>query len=321
MNFPSDEELMNGPAASTEGLTFSYPEDYRAGFACFVGRPNVGKSTLTNAMVGSKIAITSGRPQTTRHTIRGVIHRDDAQLVLVDTPGFHRPRTLLGKRLNDVVRETLAQVDLIGVCLPADEKIGPGDRLIVAEAAAARTPMVAIITKTDKASKEQVAQALMAAAELHDFVDIVPVSAVKDSQVDVLTDVLLSHMPPSPPLYPDGDITDEPEQVLIAEFVREAALEGVREELPHSLAVVVDDTERRPTRNGDMLHVYVTMYVERESQKAIIIGKNGSRLRNVGARARKQIEALVGEKIFLDLHVKVAKDWQRDPKLLGQLGF
>ncbi|MDO4607084.1 MAG: GTPase Era, partial [Bowdeniella nasicola] len=265
--------------------------------------------------------ITSGRPQTTRHTIRGVIHRDDAQLVLVDTPGFHRPRTLLGKRLNDVVRETLAQVDLIGVCLPADEKIGPGDRLIVAEAAAARTPMVAIITKTDKASKEQVAQALMAAAELHDFVDIVPVSAVKDSQVDVLTDVLLSHMPPSPPLYPDGDITDEPEQVLIAEFVREAALEGVREELPHSLAVVVDDTERRPTRNGDMLHVYVTMYVERESQKAIIIGKNGSRLRNVGARARKQIEALVGEKIFLDLHVKVAKDWQRDPKLLGQLGF
>ncbi|SDZ81763.1 GTP-binding protein Era [Bowdeniella nasicola] len=322
MNFPSDDELMAGEDVTPAHLIAEYPEDFRAGFACMVGRPNVGKSTLTNAMVGQKIAITSLRPQTTRHTIRGIVHRDDAQLVLVDTPGFHRPRTLLGKRLNDVVRETLTQVDVIVVCLPATDEIGPGDRFIVSEAAATKTPLVAAITKTDLAGKERTARALIEASQLADFADLVPVSAVAGHQVDTLTDVLVSYLPKSPPLYPSGDITDEPENVLIAEFVREAALEGVREELPHSLAVLVEETRRLPAKNGgDLLHVYVTMYVERESQKAIVIGRGGSRLREVGSRARSQIEALLGEKIYLDVHVKVAKDWQRDPKLLGRLGF
>ncbi len=322
MNFPSDDELMAGEDVTPAHLIAEYPEDFRAGFACMVGRPNVGKSTLTNAMVGQKIAITSLRPQTTRHTIRGIVHRDDAQLVLVDTPGFHRPRTLLGKRLNDVVRETLTQVDVIVVCLPATDEIGPGDRFIVSEAVATKTPLVAAITKTDLAGKERTARALIEASQLADFADLVPVSAVAGHQVDTLTDVLVSYLPKSPPLYPSGDITDEPENVLIAEFVREAALEGVREELPHSLAVLVEETRRLPAKNGgDLLHVYVTMYVERESQKAIVIGRGGSRLREVGSRARSQIEALLGEKIYLDVHVKVAKDWQRDPKLLGRLGF
>lgn len=322
MNFPSDDELMAGEDVTPAHLIAEYPEDFRAGFACMVGRPNVGKSTLTNAMVGQKIAITSLRPQTTRHTIRGIVHRDDAQLVLVDTPGFHRPRTLLGKRLNDVVRETLTQVDVIVVCLPATDEIGPGDRFIVSEAVATKTPLVAAITKTDLAGKERTARALIEASQLADFADLVPVSAVAGHQVDTLTDVLVSYLPKSPPLYPSGNITDEPENVLIAEFVREAALEGVREELPHSLAVLVEETRRLPAKNGgDLLHVYVTMYVERESQKAIVIGRGGSRLREVGSRARSQIEALLGEKIYLDVHVKVAKDWQRDPKLLGRLGF
>lgn len=322
MNFPSDEELMAGENVTPILPQVEYPADFRAGFASIVGRPNVGKSTLTNKMVGAKIAITSGRPQTTRHPIRGIVHRDEAQLVLVDTPGFHRPRTLLGKRLNDTVRETLTQVDVIVVCLPAGEKIGPGDRFIISEAKSARTPMIAAITKCDLVSRDQVASALIAANELDVFDEIVPLSALSGEGIDTLIDVLLARMPLSPPLYPDGDLTDEPERVLIGEFVREAALEGVRDELPHSLAVQVEDTERATTRAGkELLHIYATIYVERTSQKGIIIGKQGVRLREVGVRARQQIEALLGEQVYLNLHVKVAKDWQRDPKFLGRFGF
>ncbi|MDO5699991.1 MAG: GTPase Era [Bowdeniella nasicola] len=322
MKFPSDDELTDGPNVTPMPIQTDYPEDFRAGFACMVGRPNVGKSTLMNTMVGSKIAITSDRPQTTRHTIRGIVHHADSQLVLVDTPGFHKPRTLLGKRLNDVVRETLSQVDVIVVCLAANEKIGPGDRFIISEATRARTPLIAAITKTDLANSAQIAGALLEASSLADFEDLVPVSSVRDDQVDILTDEILTRLPLSPPLYPNGDITDEPEHVLFAEFVREAALEGVRQELPHSLAVEVSETWREKTSAGkDLLHVEVTMYVERESQKAIVIGRGGSRLREVGTRARRQIEALIGEQIFLRLHVKVAKDWQRDPKYLGRFGF
>ena len=299
------------------------PEDFRAGFACLVGRPNTGKSTLTNALVGTKIAITSNKPQTTRHTIRGVVHRDDHQLVLVDTPGLHRPRTLLGSRLNDLVSTTLAEVDVIGFCLPADEQIGPGDRYIAEQLADIRTPVVAIVTKTDTVSREQVAAALMAADELGDFDDVVPVSAVDGFQVDTVDQVFASYLPFSPPLYPEGDITDEPESVLVAELVREAALEGIRDELPHSLAVQVEEMIERPDRPADkpLLDVHVNLYVERESQKAIIIGKKGSRLKQIGTQARQGIEALLGTPVFLNLHVKVAKDWQRDPKALGRLGF
>lgn len=313
----ADPTRAGDPAADTGG-------SYRAGFACLVGRPNAGKSTLTNALVGQKVAITSTRPQTTRHTIRGVVHRDEGQLVLVDTPGLHRPRTLLGERLNDLVLQTLTQVDVIVFCLPADQAVGPGDRFIAEQVADARTPVVAAVTKTDTVSKAAVAEQLLAVSELGDWADIVPVSARQGDQIDVLMRVLFSHLPRSLPLYPDGDLTDEPDAVMVGELVREAALEGVRDELPHSLAVVVEEiVERdRPARDGrPLLDVRVNLYVERDSQKGIVIGTRGARLREVGSRARQGIEALLGAAVYLDLHVKVAKDWQRDPKQLHRLGF
>jgi GTP-binding protein Era len=296
-------------------------EDYhRAGFACFVGRPNTGKSTLMNALVGHKVAITSSRPQTTRHTIRGVVHRPDAQLVLVDTPGLHKPRTLLGQRLNDLVRATWAEVDAVGFCLPANEDVGPGDRFIADELAALqRSPVVAVVTKTDLVGRRQLAEQLLAVSKLLDFAEIVPVSAVRGEQVGVLADVLVRLLPTGPPLYPEGELTDEPEQVLVAELIREAALEGVREELPHSLAVTVEEMVPRDDR--DLVDVRADIYVERASQKGIVIGSGGARLREVGTTARRHIEALLGTPVFLDLHVKVAKDWQRDPKQLRRLGF
>jgi GTPase len=293
---------------------------FRSGFACFVGRPNAGKSTLTNALIGTKVAITSSRPQTTRHAVRGIVHRPDAQLVLVDTPGLHKPRTLLGQRLNDLVRETYANVDVVCLCVPADEKLGPGDRFIAAELAELKTPVVAVVTKTDKASRQQVGEQLVALSQLQDFAEIVPTSAVSDFQVSLLADLLVARLPEGPALYPDGELTDEPEQVLVAELVREAALEGVRDELPHSIAVTVEEMGPRAGRD-DLLDVYATVHVERQSQKAIVLGSGGSRLKDVGTRARKQIEALLGTKVYLDLHISVAKDWQRDPKQLRKLGF
>ncbi|MFA1550065.1 GTPase Era [Actinomadura chokoriensis] len=297
------------------------PEGRRAGFACFIGRPNVGKSTLMNALVGTKVAITSSRPQTTRRAIRGIVHRPDAQLVVVDTPGLHKPRTLLGERLDSLVRSTLTEVDAIGFCVPADQPVGPGDKYIARELAGVKkTPVVAIVTKTDLAAPEQVAEQLLAVGRLGEFADIVPCSAESGFQVDLVGDLLISHLPEGMPLYPEGDLTDEPEQVLISELIREAALEGVREELPHSIAVVVDEMAPREGRD-DLVDVYAHLYVERPSQKGIIIGHKGSRLREVGAAARRQIEALLGTKVFLDLRVSVLKDWQRDPKQLRRLGF
>lgn len=297
--------------------------EFRSGFVCFVGRPNTGKSTLTNALVGTKVAITSNRPQTTRHTIRGIVHREDFQIVLVDTPGLHRPRTLLGQRLNELVKDTYSEVDVIGMCIPADEKIGPGDRWIYEQirAVAPRTTLIAIVTKIDKVSKDRVGEQLLAVSELFGpDADIVPVSATSNTQLDVLTDVLVSKLPPGPAFYPDGELTDEPEEVLMAELIREAALEGVRDELPHSLAVVIDEVEQREGRD-DLIDVHAILYVERDSQKGIVIGKGGARLREVGTAARIQIEKLLGTKVYLDLRVKIAKNWQRDPKQLGRLGF
>ncbi|MGH3397404.1 MAG: GTPase Era [Streptosporangiaceae bacterium] len=294
---------------------------FRSGFACFAGRPNVGKSTLMNALVGTKVAITSSRPQTTRRAIRGIVHRPDAQLIIVDTPGLHRPRTLLGERLDSLVRSTLTEVDVIGLCIPAAERIGPGDKYLAAELAGlGKTPIVAIVTKTDEASREQIARQLVAIGELGDWADMVPVSAVSGFQLDVLADVLISHLPPGRPLYPDGDLTDEPEQQMVAELIREAILEGVRDELPHSIAVVVEEMGPREGRD-DMVDVHAIMYVERPSQKAIVIGAKGARLKAVGTQARHQIEALLGTKVYLDLRIKIAKDWQRDPKQLRRLGF
>jgi GTPase len=304
-------------------------DSFRSGFACLVGRPNVGKSTLINALVGSKVAITSSRPQTTRHVVRGLVHRADAQLVLLDTPGLHRPRTLLGERLNDAVRGTWSEVDVIAVCLPADERIGPGDRFLAGELARVRrTPAIAVATKTDLVGSDRLAEHLAQIAELGDasgieWREIVPVSATTGHQVDLLRDLLIAGLPLGPRLFPEGELTDAPEEQLVAELIREAALEELRDELPHSVAVIVEEMGRREDRPDDrpLVDVQANVFVERASQKGIVIGARGGRLREIGSRAREQIERLLGSPVYLDLHVKVAKDWQRDPRQLRRLGF
>ncbi|WP_431800737.1 GTPase Era [Microbacterium sp. bgisy203] len=295
--------------------------EFRSGFVTFVGRPNVGKSTLTNALVGEKVAITSDKPQTTRRAIRGIVNRPGGQLVIVDTPGIHKPRTLLGERLNDLVEQVLGDVDAICFLVPATEKVGPGDRRIAASLDGyPRAKKVAVVTKTDLASRDQITERLMEADSLREDWDaVIPISAVAGEQLDVLADELLSLMPEGPALYEEGVVTDESLEDRIAEIIRESALEGVRDELPHSIAVTIEDISERDT--GSMTDIHANVVVERDSQKAIIIGNKGSRLRDVGARARAQIEPLVGTKVFLKLHVRVAKEWQRDPKQLGRLGF
>jgi GTP-binding protein Era len=301
-------------------MTELQPQEHRAGFVSFVGRPNVGKSTLTNALVGEKVAITSSKPQTTRRAIRGIVHQPHGQLVLVDTPGIHRPRTLLGQRLNEVVQATLGDVDVIGFCIPANEKIGPGDRFINEQLDQyPRAKKVAIVTKIDSASRPAVAAQLLAVSALREWETIVPISAASAIQLDVLTSELIRLLPVSPKLYPDEAVTEEGLESRISELIREAALEGVQDELPHSLAVTVDDMIERDDK--DLVEIYANLFVERDSQRGIVIGKGGERLREVGAAARAEIEPLVGKKVFLSLRVKVAKDWQRDPKQLGRLGF
>lgn len=306
---------------------------HRSGFACFVGRPNAGKSTLTNALVGGKIAITSSKPQTTRHAIRGLVNRDDAQLILIDTPGLHKPHTLLGERLNALVRSTWSEVDTIGMCLPANESVGEGDKFLIKELAqlqktSRKKPIFAIATKIDLVKPDKLRDHLLSIQQAGadyglQWQEIIPVSAVANDQVDLLADLLIDTLPEGPALYPGGQLTDEPEETLIAEIIRESALEGVRDELPHSIAVIVDEMVPRPDRPADkpLIDVRVNVYVERDSQKGIIIGKQGARLRQIGSDSRAQIEKILGTPVFLDLHVKVAKDWQRDPKQLRKLGF
>jgi GTPase len=314
----------------TEGHRSDPVGQFRSGFACFVGRPNAGKSTLTNALVGQKIVIESSKPQTTRHAVRGIVRRPDAQLVIIDTPGLHKPRTLLGERLNDIVRATWSEVDVVGVCLPADQRIGPGDRYLVSELAALpKTPqLVAIATKSDLVPSQRMAEHLVSMADLENvlkinWADIVPVSATQHFQLDVLSEALIGLLPGGQPLYPDGEITDEPEETLVAELIREAALEEVTDELPHSITVTVDEMGLRDGRpaNKPLLDIYASMIVERDSQKGIVIGHRGSRLQQIGAAARQQIEVLLGTPVYLDLRVKVLKEWQRNPKHLNRLGF
>ncbi len=307
--------------------------EHRSGFVAIVGRPNAGKSTLTNALVGRKVAITSTKPQTTRRVIRGVVHRPGAQIVLVDTPGIHRPRTALGERLNALVEQQWAEVDAIAICLPADEDIGPGDRRIAHRLAGAtrggrRTPLVALVTKTDRVPHHRLAAKLDSVAALGvasgvDWAAVVPVSAKAGEQLDDVIAELSAALPLGPALYPDGELTDEPEVVMVAELIREAALEQVSDELPHSIAVVVEELTPRPDRPAErpLLDVRATVFVERPSQKSIVIGAKGARLRDIGSRARAAIEAMLGTPVFLDLHVKVAREWQRDPKQLRRLGF
>ena len=293
---------------------------FRAGFVSFVGRPNVGKSTLTNALVGEKVAITSSKPQTTRRAIRGIVHLDGGQLIIVDTPGMHRPRTLLGERLNSIVQDTLAEVDVIGLCLPANEKIGPGDRYINEQLDSfPRAKKVAIVTKIDASSRPGVAEQLQAVSELRDWDAIIPISSFDKVQLDILGAELVKLMPLSEALYPSDSVTDETTESRVAELIREAVLEGVMDELPHSIAVTIDDMIESSSK--DLLEIYANLFVERDSQKGIIIGHQGQRLQDVGARARVEIEKLLGRKVFLSLRVKVAKEWQRDAKQLGRLGF
>jgi len=302
---------------------------HRSGFVSIVGRPNAGKSTLINRLVGQKVAITSSRPQTTRRVIRGILTRPDAQLVLVDTPGYHRPRTLLGERLNDQVREAWAMVDAIAFCMPADQAIGPGDRFIAKEVTGlGRTPVVAVVTKADAVNREVLAERLAEVAALAEelgisWASVVPVSSARGENIEVLVDALIALLPPGPVLYPDGEVSDEPIEIAVAELIREAALEGVQDELPHSIAVVIEEMGRREDRPEDrpLTDVHANLFVERDSQKAIVIGKGGARLKQVGTRARAEIERLIGTPVYLDIHVKVAKDWQQDPKKLRRLGF
>lgn len=311
-----------------------YPEHFRSGFVSLVGRPNAGKSTLTNAMVGTKVAITSSKPQTTRRVIRGIVTAEDHQLILVDTPGLHRPRTLLGERLNDLVAETLSGMDAVAMCIPANEKIGPGDRFITEQLAKLyKIPVIALVTKVDTVTRGVLADQLIAVQQLGEegltpdngegFAEIVPVSVKGDVQVDTVVEVLTKYLPQSPPLYPDGEITDEPDDIMVAELIREAALEDVFDELPHSLAVVVNEMTERDGEPGEqaITDIYAEIYVERDSQKGIIIGKGGAQLRTIGQRSRKSIRRLLGTQVHLDLVVKVAKEWQRNPKHMNRLGF
>ncbi|HEU4895981.1 MAG TPA: GTPase Era [Actinomycetota bacterium] len=292
----------------------------KSGLVALVGRPNVGKSTLLNALLGQKLAITSDKPQTTRSAVRGVLHRPEGQIVLVDTPGLHKPRTLLGQRLNDLVRGTLAEVDLVVQLVDAAAGVGAGDRFLAAELAKVDTPKLCVVNKLDAASRAKLVAALQAAATLGDYAEIVPVSARDGTQLDLLVELLLRHLPEGRPLYPEGHTSDEPEQHLVAELIREKALAVVRDELPHSVAVLVEELGPDPERE-DLLVIRAFLFVERASQKPIVLGKGGSVLRDIGTRARAELEALFGTQVYLDLRVKVAKEWQRDPRQLSRLGF
>ena len=321
MHFPDESDLA-ADAAAAAPIDFSAPEGFRSGFVSFVGRPNTGKSTLTNALVGQKIAITADQPETTRHPIRGVIHRDDSQIVVVDTPGLHRPRTLLGERLNEIVKDTYQDVDLIAVCVPADEKIGPGDRWIVdaVRKVAPKTELIGVVTKVDRVGKDKFGEQLLAQHDLLEGAEVIPVSATEKIQLDVLADVIADHLPEGPKFYPDDHVTDDDRDTRMAELIREAALAGLQDELPHSVAVQIDEVAPSADREG-VLDVHAIIYVEREGQKAILRGKGGRRLSRTVHNARLQIIEMLGQNVYLDIRLKVAKNWQSDPKQLGKLGF
>jgi GTP-binding protein Era len=303
--------------------------EFRSGFACIVGRPNVGKSTLTNQLVGQKISIISKQPQTTRHAIRGIVHNEKGQIVLVDTPGIHKPKTLLGSKLNELVKQTWSEVDVIIFCIPADQKIGPGDKFIVQEIMKySKKPKIGVLTKIDSVKQNVIAERLVEldklAKELEfEWEDVIPISSQTGENLDNLIGLIIKYLPEGPELYPQEVITDESIETMISEYIREAALEDLREELPHSLAVVVQKIETDEDRPADkpLMKIYAEIYVERDSQKGIIIGNKGSKLKEIGSTSRKQIENLVGMKVYLDLQVKVALNWQTDQNQLTKLGF
>ncbi len=294
----------------------------RSGFVSVIGRPNVGKSTLVNALVGQKVAITTPVPQTTRHAIRGVAHRvegDEAvQVVFVDTPGLHKPRTLLGTRLNDVARDQLSSVDLIVFMVDGERGIGRGDRF-VAELLPETVPVIAVLNKIDRIGPSRILPQLEELQQLGAFEEIVPASAATGSGIDTLADLIMQRMPEGPPYFPDGQVTDQSTDQLVAEIIREKAITKMREEVPHSIAVVVD--ELGPGETAGTTVIQATLYVERESQKGIVIGKGGSVLKSIGTQARAELELVLGTSVWLDLRVKLMKEWQRDPKALDRLGY
>jgi GTP-binding protein Era len=292
-------------------------ETFRSGFVTLVGRPNVGKSTLLNRLVGQKVSIVSDRPQTTRNQIRGVLGLPGVQAVFIDTPGIHKPRTELGRRLNQRSLETLGAVDVVCFLVEAKAAIGSGDRFIAGELSRLATPVILVVNKVDAATPAQIAAHLAEATRMGDFDAYVPLSAVTGEGVEALMGEILPRLPPGPRYYPDDVVSDQPDAFLAAEIVREKLLARAREELPHSLAVTVEEIEERP----DLLAIRAVIRVERESQKAIVIGKGGSVLKEVGTEARAELEALLGSRIHLETHVKVDKDWQRRPEKLDRLGY
>ena len=297
--------------------------NFRAGFVAIVGRPNVGKSTLVNALVGSKIVITSHHPNTTRNPIRGIITKPEFQMIVVDTPGMHKPKTALGTRLNQMVNENIDSTDAAVLCLPADETIGAGDEYIAAQLND-RTPTFIAVTKIDKLSKSELAAKLVAVGEFVAKVglqkaEIIPISAKNLDQTDLILNLIAKELPESPQLYPDDITTDQAEELMFADLIREAAIEELYEELPHSVMVTIEEMGER--KDGSIYDVNATLHVERDSQKGIIIGPQGSRLKAIGTLARKSIENVVGMQVFLQIHVKVSKEWQKDPKMLARLGF
>jgi GTP-binding protein Era len=292
---------------------------HRAGICAIVGRPNVGKSTLLNAIVGQKVAITTPVPQTTRHVIRGILTRPDSQIVFVDTPGIHKPKTLLGARLNDLAQQVLDGVDLVVFLVDGAKGVGRGDAYLAQLVAAAGVPVIGVLNKVDQIGRNAQLPAIAALADLADFDEIVPMSALKGEQVDVLVDLITQRMPDGPPLYPTDQVTDSELTDRIAEAIREKAMVAMREEVPHSIAVLVE--EIGPGRSEGVTAVYASIYVERDSQKGIVIGRQGAVLAQIGREARPEIEALLGAKVYLDLRVKLSKEWQRDPRKLDQLGY
>ncbi len=291
----------------------------RSGLCALVGRPNVGKSTLLNAIVGQKVAITAEVPQTTRHAIRGVLHRDGLQIVFVDTPGMHKPRTLLGSRLNDVARATLSGVDVIVFLIDGAAGIGRGDRFIAELLADVPTPTIAVVNKVDAYAKPRVLPQLQQVAEMGEWDEVVPISAVAGDNVDTLVDLIAERMPEGPPYFPEGQVSDQSQEQLFAELIREKAIRLMQEEVPHSIAVAIE--EIGPGESEGVVAVAATLYVERESQKGIVIGKGGAVLREIGRRAREEMQAILGTRVYLDVRVKLSKEWQRDPRKLQRLGY
>jgi GTPase len=291
---------------------------FRSGFVAVVGRPNVGKSTLVNALVGEKVSITSRVAQTTRSAIRGVLDLPEAQVVFIDTPGYHKPRTLLGERLNEVVRAAWSGVDVALFVVDAQAGVGRGDERIAGELQTLGCPVLCVVNKVDAAQRAEIVTALQAASRLGDFQEFVPVSAKTGKGTELLRQLVVGCMPEGPQYYPPGTRTDQPPPLFVAELVREKVLARTREEVPHSIAVMTDDFEQRA---DGVLEIKARILVERESQKGIVIGKNASVLKAVGMEARREIEALFGTHVFLDLRVKVEKDWQRRPHALDRLGF